>query len=322
MSEISLQTLEVNGLRMQVATQGSGPMVLLCHGFPELWISWRAQMEALSAAGYRAVAPDMRGFGGTTAPEDATAYSLLHLVGDMVELVRSLKETQAVIVGHDWGAPVAWNAALLRPDVFHAVVGMSVPYAPPGRVEMLAALSQASVDTCYMQYFQTPGVAETELERDVGASIRKIHFSASGEGQLLLGRPVFGVLDAGHGFLQHLAEPSVAPDWWNEADVAYYTAEFSRTGFRGGLNWYRNIKRSWELLAPWRGCAIHQPAMFIAGASDDVLKFPSSKPQIDNFGKTLPGLRGCHVLEGAGHWIQRERAPAVNRLLVDFLQQL
>lgn len=322
MNDITLQTLEVNGLRMQVATQGSGPLVLLCHGFPELWISWRAQMEALAAAGYRAVAPDMRGYGGTTAPEDATAYSLLHLVGDMVELVRALKETQAVIVGHDWGAPVAWNAALLRPDVFRAVVGMSVPYAPPGRTEMLTALSQAGVDTFYMQYFQTPGVAETELERDVGASIRKIHFSASGEGQALLGRPAFGVLDAGHGFLQHLAEPAVAPGWWSEADVAYYSAEFSRTGFRGGLNWYRNIKRSWELLAPWRGCAIHQPSMFIAGASDDVLKFPSSKPQIDNFSKTLPGLRGSHILEGAGHWIQRERAPAVNRLVVDFLQQL
>lgn len=322
MSEFSLQTLDVNGLRMQVATQGSGPMVVLCHGFPELWISWRAQMEALAAAGYRAVAPDMRGFGGTTAPEDPTAYSLLHMVGDMVELVRSFKETQAVIVGHDWGAPVAWNAALLRPDVFRAVVGMSVPYAPPGRVEMLTALSLAGVDTFYMQYFQTPGVAELELERDAGASIRKIHFSASGEGKALLGRTVFGVLDAGHGFLQHLAEPTVAPDWWNEADVAYYTAEFSRTGFRGGLNWYRNIKRSWELLAPWRGCKIHQPSMFIAGANDDVLKFSNSKPQIDNFGKTLPGLRGCHILDGAGHWIQRERAPAVNRLLVDFLQQL
>jgi pimeloyl-ACP methyl ester carboxylesterase len=322
MSEFSLQTLEVNGLRMQVATQGKGPMVLLCHGFPELWISWRAQMEALAAAGYRAVAPDMRGFGGTTAPEDATAYSLLHLVGDMVELVRSLKEAQAVIVGHDWGAPVAWNAALLRPDVFRAVVGMSVPYSPPGRMEMLTALRQAGVDTFYLQYFQAPGVAEAELERDVGASIRRIHFSASGEGQALLGRPVFGALDAGHGLLQHLVEPPVAPVWWNDADIAYYTTEFSRTGFGGGLNWYRNIRRSWELLAPWRGCAIHQPSMFIAGASDDVLKFPGSKPQMDNFGKTLPGLRGCHVLDGAGHWIQRERAAAVNRLLVDFLRQL
>ena len=317
-----LQTLDVNGLRMQVAVQGSGPLVLLCHGFPELWISWRAQLEALADAGYRAVAPDMRGFGGTSAPDDASAYSQLHLVGDMVELVRALKETQAVIVGHDWGAPVAWNAALLRPDVIRAVVGMSVPFAPPGRVEMLSALRQAGIHDFYLQYFQTPGLAEAELERDVGASIRRIHFGASGEGQALLGRPVFGALEPGKGFLDHLVEPHSLPDWWSPADMGHYTTEFARTGFRGGLNWYRNIKRSWELLAPWRGQVIHQPSMFIAGASDDVLKFPSSKPQIENFSKTLPGLRGCHILEGAGHWIQRERAHAVNSLVIDFLNGL
>ncbi len=317
-----LQTLDVNGLRMQVAVQGSGPLVLLCHGFPELWISWRAQLEALADAGYRAVAPDMRGFGGTSAPDDASAYSQLHLVGDMVELVRALKETQAVIVGHDWGAPVAWNAALLRPDIFRAVVGMSVPYSPPGRVEMLSALSQAGIQSFYMQYFQAPGLAEAELERDVGASIRRIHFGASGKGQALLGRSVFGVLEPGEGFLDHLVEPPSPPDWWSEADIAYYTTEFARTGFRGGLNWYRNIKRSWELLAPWRGQVIRQPSMFIAGSSDDVLKFPSSKPQIENFAKTLPGLRGSHILEGAGHWIQRERAQHVNSLVIDFLNGL
>ena len=147
---LSMQTLDVNGLRMQVAVQGSGPLVLLCHGFPELWISWRAQLDALAAAGFRAVAPDMRGYGGTSAPDDATAYTQLHLVGDMVDLVRALGETQAAIVGHDWGAPVAWNAALLRPDVFRAVVGMSVPFAPPGRVEMLSALSQAGVHDFYL----------------------------------------------------------------------------------------------------------------------------------------------------------------------------
>jgi pimeloyl-ACP methyl ester carboxylesterase len=319
---LSMQTLDVNGLRMQVAVQGSGPLALLCHGFPELWVSWRAQLDALAAAGYRAVAPDMRGSGGTSAPDDATAYTQLHLVGDMVELVRALKETQAVIVGHDWGAPVAWNAALLRPDVFRAVVGMSVPYAPPGRVEMLSALSQAGIHDFYLQYFQMPGLAEAELERDVGASIRRIHFCASGEGQDLLGRPVFGAVEPALGFLGHLVEPSSLPAWWNEADIAHCIAEFTRTGFRGGLNWYRNIGRSWELLAPWRGQIIRQPSMFIAGASDDVLRFPSSNTQIENFGRTLPALRGCHILEGAGHWIQRERARAVNALLIGFLDGL
>lgn len=322
MTALTMQTLDVNGLRMQVAVQGSGPLVLLCHGFPELWISWRTQLDALAAAGYRVVAPDMRGYGGTSAPDDATEYTQLHLVGDMVELVRALKETQAVIVGHDWGAPVAWNAALLRPDVFRAVVGMSVPYSPPGRVEMLSALGQAGIHNFYLQYFQVPGVAEAELERDVGASIRRIHFGASGEGQALLRRSVFGALEPGKGFLDDLVEPHNPPAWWSTAEIAHYTTEFTRTGFRGGLNWYRNIKRSWELLAPWRGQVIRQPSMFIAGASDDVLRFPSSKPQIENFNKTLPGLRGSHILEGAGHWIQRERAQQVNSLLIDFLNGL
>src|SRR5258706_7054366 len=173
MTKPTLQTLDVNGLRMQVAIQGSGPLVLLCHGFPELWISWRAQLSALAAAGYRAVAPDMRGYGGTTAPEDPTAYTLLHLVGDIVELVKQLEapgEKQAVIVGHDWGAPVAWNSAMLRPDLFRAVVGMSVPFSPPGPVNVLEGLRKAGINTFYMQYFQTPGVAEAVLERDVAAS--------------------------------------------------------------------------------------------------------------------------------------------------------
>ena len=322
MTEPSLQTLDVNGLRMQVAMQGSGPLVLLCHGFPELWISWRAQLAALAAAGYRAVAPDMRGYGGTTAPEDPTAYTLLHLVGDMVELVKQLQapgEKQAVIVGHDWGAPVAWNSAMLRPDLFRAVVGMSVPFSPPGPVNLLEGLRKAGINTFYMQYFQTPGVAEAELERDVAASIRRLNYNGSGDGP---DRIAFGLLKPNQGLLDDLVEPEVLPSWLSPEDVAYFVDEFSRTGFRGGLNWYRNITRSWELLAPWRGTVIRQPSMFIAGARDDVLKFPSSQPQIANFINTLPGLRGCHILDGAGHWIQRERASAVNDLLVRFLNGL
>lgn len=319
MNPATLQTLDVNGLRMQVASQGHGPLVLLCHGFPELWISWRSQLAALAAAGYRAVAPDMRGYGGTTAPDDATAYTQLHLVGDMVALVKALGETQAVIVGHDWGAPVAWHSALLRPDVFRAVVGLSVPYAPPGRTDLLAALRAAGITGFYMQYFQAPGVAEAELERDVGASIRRIHFSGSGDGPE---GAAFGVLAPGKGFLDAMVEPAVLPAWLTTEDIAHYTAEFTRTGFRGGLNWYRNLTRTWELLAPWRGQPVRQPSMFIAGERDAVLRFPSSAAQLAAFGKTLPGLRGSHVIEGAGHWIQRERAEAVNALLIDFLRGL
>jgi pimeloyl-ACP methyl ester carboxylesterase len=156
MDEPTLKNLSVNGLTMQVAMQGNGPLVLLCHGFPELWISWREQLRALADAGYWAVAPDMRGYGGTTAPEDDAAYTLLHLVGDMVELVTQLEPSggrKAVIIGHDWGAPVAWNSAMLRPDIFRAVVGMSVPFSPRGPVDVLSALRKAGIHHFYLQYF-------------------------------------------------------------------------------------------------------------------------------------------------------------------------
>ena len=180
--ELRLETLQVGALRMRVASQGSGPLVLLCHGFPESWYSWRHQLAALAAAGFRAVAPDMRGYGGTDAPPDAESYTMLHLVGDMVELVNVLGESEAVIVGHDWGAPVAWNAAMLRPDLFRAVVGMSVPFHPPAREDLLSALERQGIRTFYMQYFQTPGVAESEFEADPEAAIRRITFSMSGDG--------------------------------------------------------------------------------------------------------------------------------------------
>jgi pimeloyl-ACP methyl ester carboxylesterase len=312
----------VNGIRLRVAEQGSGPLVLFCHGWPESWYSWRAQMAAVAAAGFRAVAPDMRGYGGSQAPAEVDRYTLLHLVGDMVGLVQALGETQAVVVGHDWGAPVAWHCALLRPDLFRAVAGMSVPYTPPGPLDLLSALERRGISTFYMQYFQAEGVAEAEFEQDVAATLRRTYFSGSGDAPAGL---AFGLMEQGEqgrGFLHHSVDPDVLPAWLSEADLAHYTAEFRRAGFRGGLNWYRNLRRNAQLLAPWYGCPVHQPALFIAGERDAVLKFPASRSQIDAYARTLPGLRGCHLLPGAGHWIQRERADEVNALLLEFLRGL
>jgi pimeloyl-ACP methyl ester carboxylesterase len=318
MDKPELQHLRVNGIGMRVATQGSGPLVLLCHGFPELWCSWRQQLAALAGAGWRAAAPDMRGYGGTDAPAEPTQYTMLHHVGDMVGLVHALGEKQAVIVGHDWGAPAAWTAALLRPEVFRAVVGMSVPYSPPGPLDLLSALQQMGVSTFYMQYFQTPGVADAELQADVAATLRRLTFSLSGDGA----GGVATILPPGKGFLHNTVDPATMPSWVDDEDQAYTVAQFERTGFRGGLNWYRSLRLSWELLAPWRGAVIHQPSLFIGGDRDDVLKFPNSRASIDKFGQTLPGLRGCHILPGAGHWVQRERAAAVNEVLLSFLRGL
>ncbi len=314
-----LQTLKLNGQHMRVATQGSGPLVLLCHGFPECWFSWRHQMAALAAAGWRAVAPDMRGYGGTDAPADPAHYTMLHHVADMVALVHALGERQAVIVGHDWGAPVAWNAALLRPDLFRAVAGLSVPYSPPSGLDLLGALEKQGITTFYMQYFQTPGVAEAELEADVEATLRRVTFSMSGDGP---GHTVAGILKPGAGFLDATVDPDTLPAWLAPEDIAYASAEFRRTGFRGGLNWYRSLRHTNALMLAWRGCTIAQPSLFITGSRDDVLRFPGGEARLQQLPTLLPGLRGSHVLEGAGHWVQRERATEVNALLLEFLAGL
>ena len=323
-----LKTTTANDITMRYAEAGpkerGAPLVLFCHGWPESWYSWRHQLAAVSAAGFRAVAPDMRGYGGTEAPEPIDQYTLHHTVGDMVELVKALSdkngsESKAVIVGHDWGAPVAWHAALWRPDLFHAVCGMSVPYSPPGYVDILTALDKLGVHDFYLQYFQKPGIAEAELQQDIRSALRRIYVTAGGE--LEEKGKGFGRLTAGT-LLGNTVDPPKLPAWLSEADLDYYTQEFSRTGFRGGLNWYRNLRRNWELGGPWRGQPIRQPSLFIAGSRDGVLRFPAAQSQLDNFPKTLPGLSGSHILDGAGHWVQQERPDEVNRLLIEFISSL
>ena len=316
---VILKTTTANGIHMRYAEIGSGPLVLFCHGWPESWYSWRHQLVAVAAAGFRCVAPDMRGYGGTQAPEPIEAYTLFNLVGDMAELVKALGESRAFIVGHDWGAPVAWHAALWRPDLFPAVCAMSVPYAPPGYVDILSALDKLGITDFYLQYFQKPGVPEAELQQDIKGALRRLYYTASGD--LAEQGKGFGRLPTGT-LLGNTVDPETLPRWLAEADLDYYAGEFARTGFRGGLNWYRNLRRNWELSGPWRGQPIRQPSLFIAGSRDGVLKFPAAQAQLDAYPKTLPGLRGSHILDGAGHWVQQERADEVNRLLVEFLKGL
>jgi pimeloyl-ACP methyl ester carboxylesterase len=316
---VTLKTTTANNIHMRYAEAGSGPLVLFCHGWPESWYSWRHQLQAVSAAGFRAVAPDMRGYGGTQAPEPIEQYTLFNLVGDMAELVKALGETKAVIVGHDWGAPVAWHAALWRPDLFTAVCAMSVPYAPPGYIDILTALEKHGINDFYLQYFQKPGVPEAELQQDIRGALRRLYYTAGGE--MTEKDKGFARLTGGT-LLSNTVDPEKLPPWLSDADLDYYAGEFSRTGFRGGFNWYRNLRRNWELSSPWRGQPIRQPSLFIAGSRDGVLRFPASMSHIEAYTTTLPGLRGSHILEGAGHWVQQERAADVNRLLIDFLKGL
>jgi len=312
--------VETNGIRMHLAEAGEGPLVVLCHGFPESWYSWRHQLRALADAGFRAVAPDMRGYGKTDRPEQIDKYTLLHLVGDMVGLLDALGERQAVIVGHDWGAPVAWHAALLRPDRFRGVIGLSVPFRPRPAVRPTTAMPQTDDELFYQLYFQEPGVAEAEFERDVRRTIRTLLFAISGDRPKGTGN--IGMVPRNGGFLSRAAEPTVLPPWLNEGDIDFYAAEFARTGFRGGLNWYRNIDRGWELLAPFAGAQIMVPALYIAGDRDPVLSFKGMDQVIANLAKHVPKLRGTIMLPGCGHWTQQERADEVNAAMIAFLREL
>jgi epoxide hydrolase A/B len=324
--ETTHRVVETNGLRMHVAEAGRGPLVVLCHGFPESWYSWRQQLIALARAGYHAVAPDQRGYGQTTAPEPIEQYTLLHLVGDMVGLLDALAEKTAVIAGHDWGAPVAWHAALLRPDRFRAVIGLSVPFRPRGSVRPTSVMAQTPEATFYQLYFQEPGVAEADLERDPRQTIRRLLYWGSGEGRDPGGDRVragdVGMVPRARGLVPSLPEPAQLPAWLSEADIDVYAGEFARAGFRGGLNWYRNIDRNWELLAPWAGAQVTAPALYVAGARDLVLAFQGMDQLLPALPRFIPNLRKTLILPGCGHWTQQERPAEVNAAMLEFLKEL
>jgi pimeloyl-ACP methyl ester carboxylesterase len=312
---------------MHIAEQGSGPLVLFCHGFPESWYSWRHQLKALSEAGFHAVAPDMRGYGESDRPEAIDQYTLLHLVGDMVGVLDALGEQTAVIVGHDWGGPVAWHSALLRPDRFRAVVGLSVPYRGRGPNRPTTVMPQTDTALFYQLYFQTPGVAETELERDPKTSIRRLLFGASGDaprgsGGAWESGATVGMVDRKAGLLGPIPDPAQLPAWLTSSDLEYYAARFAMSGFRGGLNWYRNIDRNWELLAPYAGAKVTVPALYMAGDRDVVVAFPGMDQLLANLKVAVPQLRKQTMLPGCGHWTQQERATEVNATLVEFLRSI
>jgi pimeloyl-ACP methyl ester carboxylesterase len=324
-AEIRHRTVEANGIRIHLAEAGEGPLVVFCHGFPESWYSWRHQLVALAEAGYHAVAPDQRGYGQTDRPEAIAAYTLLHLVGDLVGVLDAVGTGTAVVVGHDWGAPVAWHAALLRPDRFRAVVGLSVPFIPRGAARPTTLMPRTDDAMFYQLYFQEPGIAEAELERDPRETIRRVVFYGSGDaraGALTPGSGGVGMVPRDGGFLGRRDSPATLPAWITEADVDFYAGEFARTGFRGGLNWYRNIDRNWELLAPWAGAKVTVPALYVTGDRDLVTAFRGMERLIPALKQFVPELRQTIVLPGCGHWTQQERPAEVNAAILRFLQEL
>jgi len=321
MEEISHRFIATNGIKMHIAEQGKGPLVILCHGFPELWYSWRHQLPALAGSGFHAVAPDQRGYGQTESPESIEAYNILQLTSDIVGLVHALGEERAVIAGHDWGAPVAWHCALLRPDIFHALILLSVPYLP-GSWESIppteAMKKMAGDKEFYQLYFQEPGKVEKELEEDVRKTMLMFLYSASGDPPpekrwRFLFNKSERFIDTG--FL-----PDSLPPWLTDQDVDLFTHEFQRSGFRGGVNWYRNIDRNRELTPFLNGARIHQPALFVAGETDGVIVM--YRQPYENLEKNIPNLKKKVLIPEAGHWIQQERPGQINELLLEFLNDL
>ncbi|WP_327266613.1 alpha/beta hydrolase [Streptomyces sp. NBC_01232] len=312
------RTIEAPAGRLHLAEQGTGPLVLLVHGFPESWYSWRRQLPALAAAGYRAVAIDVRGYGRSSKPAATDAYRMLDLVEDNVAVVHALGEENAVIVGHDWGSSIAATSALLHPGIFRAVGLLSVPYAPPGGPRPSDIFGQIGgpEQEFYVSYFQEPGRAEAEIEPDVRSWLAGFYAALSADTMPAEDEPDPHFVARG-GRLRDRFPAGPLPAWLGEDDLDIFAGEFERTGLTGALNRYRNMDRDWEDLAPHRGAPIKQPSLFIGGALDASTTWMSDA--IDAYPITLPCLSASHLLEGCGHWIQQERPDEVNRLLTDWL---
>ncbi|MCP3143460.1 alpha/beta fold hydrolase [Pyxidicoccus xibeiensis] len=316
MPEITHRTVETNGIQLHIAEAGEGPLVLLLHGWPESWYSWRHQLHALAAAGYHAVAPDVRGYGRSDKPGAVEAYSLKNLLADFVGLLDVLGERTAVVVGHDWGAAMAWTCAALHPDRFRAVVGMSVPHLGRTPMPPTQLFKHMFGDRWfYILYFQEPGVAEAELEADVPRTMRT----------LLAGVPGFDTTaevvrtrKKGDSFLTGIETPATLPAWLTEDDLAHIVKELQGSGFRGGLNRYRNMDRDWAELPELATVRIEQPALFMVGEKDPARAFAP----VDLMKPLVPNLQEVLVIPGAGHWLQQECAAEVSAALLAFLKRL
>lgn len=317
------RTVTANGIDLHVLEAGDEgrPAVVLAHGFPELAFSWRHQIPVLADAGYHVIAPDQRGYGGSTRPEAIEDYDILHLTGDLVGLLDAIGIERAVFVGHDWGSMVSWHMPLLAPERVSGVVGMSVPFVPRPPMRPLELMRAAFGDSFfYIIYFQEPGVADADLSSDTAKTMRRMLAGLTMEdlsGDLAARVRALGA-DDGRGFVDRLPEPAQLPDWLTQDELDHYVSEFSRTGFTGGINWYRNFDRNWEETGQLEGVKVHVPSLFVAGSADPVLLM--SPPTIQE--GWLEDHRGDVIIEGAGHWVQQEAPAPVNTALLEFLGQM
>jgi len=315
--------VDVGEVKLRCAIEGAGPLVILVHGFPESWYSWRHQIGPIAEAGFTACAIDVRGYGGSDRPQAVEAYAMEQLTADVAGLARALQPNRpAILIGHDWGAPIVWNTAFTRPDAIAAVAGLSVPFTGvPDRpfTEVFDALFTQKDRFFYQAWFQKVGPPEAEAEADVARFLRMFYYGISGDAP----DGSWPQKRAGATLLEGMVDPAVFPAWLTDEDLAYYVGEFERSGFRGPINRYRNHERDHAWLQAFRGRKLEQPSLLIGGTRD---------PAFNGFGRIAdpgalmrdhaPGLRGVHVLEGCGHWTQQERPAEVTKLLLDWLKSL
>lgn len=312
--------VRTNGIDMHVneAGQEGDPLVVLCHGFPELGYSWRHQLPALAAAGYHAVAPDQRGYGDTSRPAAIEDYDIVHLTDDLLGLLDALGADRAVFVGHDWGSPVVSHLVLRAPERVRGVVWMSVPFVSRPLVPPTQIFKQLFVDIWfYILYFQEPGVADADLAADPATTMRRFLCAISGDATPEQMMSMAGTRD-GRGMVERLPEVDALPDWITQDELDHYTEVFAKTGFTGGLNWYRNFDRNWELTPELAGARVTVPGFFIGGQRDPVLMMTPPEGTKD----LVDDLRGIVLIPDAGHWVQQETPAQVNRALLEFLAGL
>ncbi len=317
MSEFTM--LALPDITLRAVVRGAGPLVVMVHGFPESWYSWRHQIGPIVEAGFTACAIDVRGYGGSDKPAGIEAYAMEKMVGDIVGVIERLSpQAPAVLIGHDWGAPMVWNTALIRPDRVRAVAGLSVPYLGiPKRSfkDMFEEVFTRRGKFFYQAYFQAPGVAERELEANPRDSLRRFYYAISGDapdGTWPLDKPV------GAPLLDRLPFPG----WLSEADIDYYTSEFAHSGFAGPLNRYRNHDRDFVWLREFDGRKIEPPALFIGGERDLVLSMLGRGDLVAIMKSEVPNLAGADILPGCGRWTQQERPAEVNARLLEWLRRL
>ncbi|KAJ4968517.1 hypothetical protein NE237_015218 [Protea cynaroides] len=314
MDGIEHRMVTVNGINMHIAEKGKGPVVLLLHGFPELWYSWRHQITALASHGYRAVAPDLRGYGDTDAPPSPSSYTIFHIVGDLIALIDLLTQDKVFVVAHDWGAVIAWQLCLFRPDRIKALISLSVPFSPRNPSSKPVDRMRAALgEDYYICRFQEPGEIEDVLFARFGTASLIKRF-------LTYRTPAPLYVPKGNEF-SHLPENSL-PSWLSEEDINYYAGKFNKKGFTGGLNFYRALNLNWELTAPWTGAKVKVPVKFIVGDLDLTYNTPGAKGYIHGggFKSDVPFLEDVVVMEGVGHFINEERSDEINTHILDFIK--